>query len=501
MVRAVQRAVLAALVFAHLQAGARAQESAVANLFLHPERVELATGGYVTADRGMLLVPIVRDDPSSKTIGVEVWRFRAAEGADPDTPPIVRLYGGPGWPGLDLSDRGRYEAEILPLTRVSDLILVGQRGIGTSKPDTLCVGPPEVPRGGRTREGERAALLEACAACRAHWEAEGYDLRGLNVIEAAHDVADVARLLGYEKVTLWGGSFGSHWGMAVMRYHPEVVARAVLTGLEGPDHTYDMPSGVLEALEQIASAAESSRELAMLVPDGGLIEAFKTVIARVDEDPVEVELPDPRSGRRETVRFDAERVRELALGYTSRVSSRRGVPTWPADILALFAGDFSRAARVSLDQRNEGLPTASFFMLDCGSGISQGRLAELSADPAAAVVGDLGRWYQSACSVWDSDLGDEFRAGAPTGIPTVIVHGTWDVNTPFRNALELLDYFLDHRFVIVDGGSHGALDEAMDHSPAFRAALMRFVVSGDMEGIPDVVEMPPIAWASPHSAR
>lgn len=50
------------------------------------------------------------------------------------------------------------------------------------------------------------------------------------------------------------GSFGSHWGMAVMRYHPEVGARAVLTGMEGPDHTYDSPGGVLASLERMAAS-------------------------------------------------------------------------------------------------------------------------------------------------------------------------------------------------------------------------------------------------------
>jgi len=451
----------------------------------------LRDGGHVVVERGNLSVPIVRANPESKRITIDVWRFPAVEGADPDTPPIFQLNGGPGWPGLELG-LGDYEDDILPLIQHQDLVIVGQRGIGSSKPDTACPPIPAPPAGEtRTPEQEDQALVAACKACRAHWEAEGYDLRGLNVIEAAGDVDDIREWLGYDQITLWGGSFGSHWSMAVMRYHPEAVARAVLTGMEGPDHTYDMPSGVLASLERLAAEAELSSTLIPHIPEGGLIEAFKTVIERVEAEPVVVEVDG------ETVRFDADDVRSLALGYTARVSSRSGAPTWPADILALYAGDFERAAR-SRSGGTSNLPTASFFMLDCGSGITPERLEKLHADPAARVVGDLGHWYETACSAWDSDLGDDFRAGFTTDIPTVIVHGTWDTSTPFDNAIELLPSFEDLHFVIVEGGSHGALGEAMRFSAEFRAAVMKFVATGIPDDLPEEVVMPPVAFAPPY---
>ena len=234
------------------------------------------------------------------------------------------------------------------------------------------------------------------------------------MIEAAGDLNDVRRLLGYEEITLWGGSFGSHWGMTTMRYFPDVVARAVLTGMEGPDHTYDMPSGVLASLERVAGEAELSEVLLPHIPEGGLIEAFKAVIADVEEEPVEVEVAHPRTGRMELVRFEADDVRDLALGYTARVNSRQTVAGWPADLLALFQGNFEDAARARLqngDGRRTDLPTASYFMLDCGSGISRERLKELQDDPAAQVVGDLGWWYETTCPAWGGRRGR--RPSAP----------------------------------------------------------------------------------------
>ena len=338
-------------------------------------------------------------------------------------------------------------------------------------------------------------MRRACTKCREYWEAQGCDLRGFNVIEAAADVDEIRRHLGYDEITTWGGSFGSHWGMAVMRYHPEGVARAVLTGMEGPDHTYDMPSGVLGALERMAAEAEASSILADDLPEDGLIQALRDVIADVEEEPIEIEFGS------ELIEIGPEDLRDLALGYTNRAGSRGGIRTWPADVIALYRGDFERVARALRQRRNDdsnGLPTASFFMLDCGSGISPEREAQLNSDPATAVVGNLGRFYQVACKSWDADLGGEFRAGFATDIPTVIVHGTWDISTPFENALELLPYFNDGHFIVVEGGTHGALGEAMRQSEAFKAALMRFATTGDRSELPTELSLPPNEWAPAH---
>ena len=478
--------------------GVHRDDESPARLSMEPVQVPLSGGGSVTAERGKLRVPIVRADPQSKEIAVDVWRFHRVEGADPGTPPVFRLYGGPGWPGMEPEDVN-YEQDLLPMLEVSDLVIVGQRGIGTSTPDTDC-SPFALDADGEPSREEQAELLQrGCRDCREHWESQGYDLTGFNVIEAASDVNDVRRLLGYEQITLWGGSFGSHWGMTILRYHPEAVARAVLTGMEGPDHTYDMPTGILNALERIAFEAELSSELLDHIPEDGLIEALRAVIEDVEAEPIELEVAHPATGAETTVRLEANDLRDMALGYTQRASSRSGAAFWPADVIALHQGDFVGAARSKLQRGggSSGLPTASFFMLDCGSGISPARLEELRNDPAAEVVGELGWFYETACAAWDADLGDDFRADFVTDIPTVVVHGTWDMSTPFENALELVPCFEQLSFVVVEGGSHGALGEAMRHSQEFRAALMEFLATGETSGLPGEIHLPPVIWKRP----
>ena len=469
-------------------------DESLARLEMKPVEVELRDGGTLTVFRGDLKVPIVRANPESKEITVDVWRFPALEGADPDAPPIFKLHGGPGWPGMEMVP-GAYERAVMPTTKYADLVVVGQRGIGSSKPNTTCA---PIPATGKlkalTQEESDAALVKGCKSCREHWEEQGYDITGLNVVEAAADVDDIRRLLGYDKIVLWGGSFGSHWSMAVMRYFPDGVARAALHGIEGPDHTYDSPSGVLGALERLAAEADISPQFEGRVPPGGLMEAFKTVIEFAEMEPIEVEVDG------ETVKIDADDLRSACKGYTNSTSSRRGARSWAADMLALYEGKFERAARAKMgDSRGvRGLPTASFFMLDCGSGISPERLETLKNDPAVAVVGDQTKWYQTACSAWNSDLGESFRAGFTTEIPTLMVQGSWDTSTPMENAVEILPFFENLHFVLVDGGSHGAMSEAMDYSEEFHDAVMAFFTKGDMSGLPLDVRMPPLDWTPPY---
>lgn len=468
-------------------------------LYLYSERIPLQDGSFAAADRGQLFVPLKRSDARSALISIEIYRFKAASKIK--STPIFLLHGGPSFQGLagPLAEPGFYERSIRPYLEAGDLVVVGQRGIGSSKPNTIIEAPRRFPPDQEVTEPQAAeALQEACARGKAYWESQGLDLTGLTVVEAAADVDDVRKALGYDKITLWGGSFGSHWGMAVMRYYPQIVERAVLRGMEGPDHTYDMPSHVLHALQRIAEAADRSPRLKGLIPEEGLLAAFRTVIARAQANPIRTTVADPETGKDQAALFAARDIREMALGYTATVSSRQGMRSWPADILALYWGDFSRAAKVSLMRRQaRAWRTASFFMLDCASGITPEREAQIRQDPAVDVLGPIGWDYQVGCPVWNIDLGNEFRKNFETGIPTLIVQGTWDVSTPMENALELAPFFKNSKLVLVHGGSHGALQDAMDFSADFRAAVMKFTLSGDMSDLPGEVTLPPIEWEIP----
>jgi pimeloyl-ACP methyl ester carboxylesterase len=461
------------------------------SMFLYPERVPLQGGGFVEAERGFFFAPVNRSNPESGVLGIEVYRFKGSNQAEPSTPPIFFLHGGPSFQGLQdaLEVPGTFEDRWLPLTRVSDVVVVGQRGIGSSKPTTsieVSTTPQAVDQP-FDAEGAATAFREILAEQRAFWEASGLDLSGFTVLEMAEDVNDVRKALGYDRITLWGGSFGSHWGMTLMRAHPEIVERAILRGMEGPDHTYDHPGHLWNVYRRVAEEAEATPDLRDRVPEGGLVAAFEGMVARASAEPFTVPFSDPRTGERHDVLIDGSSMQMLARGFSS------GLEGWPADVIEMAEGDFSRAAEALFYRRGEGgreIRTASYFQLDCGSGITQSRLSEQISDPANQILFGMNWGYIEGCPAWESDLGDGFRENFDTDIPTVIVHGTWDTSTPYENALELVPHFKDSKFIPVIRGPHGSIQAAMAVSEAFRDGVLHFAATGDRGFLPDTVWMP-----------
>ena len=461
-------------------------------LFVHPERILLKEGGFFTAYRGQAFVPLNRSHGGSDVISIEFYRFPRSENADPNTPPLFLLNGGPGFKGLatDLARPGTFENRIKSFLDMTEVVVVGQRGIGSSKPDTV-IRQSAVPSSDDA--DELARFQGEMKKERDYWLGQGVDLSGFNVLEAATDVHDIAKGLGFDKIILSGGSFGSHWGMAIMRKHPNLVERAILHGMEGPDHTWDHPGWIWNVYKRVAEDAESSDRLKECIPEQGLIHAVETMLKNAEANPVVVTLNKGNSSER-TVEIDSAAMRSLARGYKNSLRS------WPADIIEMSRGNFENAARRVMTRsriRPSGLTTASFWMLDSGSGITARRRAVFESDPAMKIIGSTFDYYAKGSPVWETDLGDDFRQNFETGIPTVIVHGTWDTSTPYENAVELAPFFKNSKFITVKRGSHGAFSEAMNADKNFRNAIRKFTVSGDMSGLPDQIELPLPRWSQP----
>jgi pimeloyl-ACP methyl ester carboxylesterase len=480
---------------------AAAPAPAAGTMFIYPERVALREGGFATVERGTLFVPLNRSAAGSDVIGIEVYRFSASDRAEPGTPPIFFLPGGPSFGGLERELEGTFEDRWLPLTDVSDVVVVGQRGIGSSKPTTTIETTSRPASAEQPYDAEAATdeYRRTLAGEKAFWEETGLDLSGFTILEAVEDVNDVRTALGYDKIIIWGGSFGSHWGMNVMRPHPEIVERAILRGMEGPDHTYDHPGHLWNVYERVAEEAEAAPELQGMIPEGGLIAAIEAIVERATNEPFTVTVIDPEDSSQHEVLFDGESVKRVSRGYWGRAWE-----AWPADVITMARGDFTGAAnklyRQSMD-RERNFNTASFFVLDCGSGITPERLADYDVDPAMSLLARMNWTYVAGCSVWDIDLGDDFRQNFETPIPTVIAHGTWDTSTPYENALELVPYFEDSKFIPVIRGPHGAIRAAMDSSEEFRLGILHFAATGDTSRLPDEVTMPPVRWLVPRPPR
>jgi pimeloyl-ACP methyl ester carboxylesterase len=265
-----------------------------------------------------------------------------------------------------------------------------------------------------------------------------------------------------------------------MRQFPKAVDRVVLYGVEGPDHTWDDPAGMLATLQRLSDEAEQSPALAGRIPEGGLLMALGRVLARLEAAPQTVTVA------KGTVVVNADLVRRIAR----RGAGRREKPNlWPEMILALDRGDYTIAANAALENREVRLAPPMHYSMDCASGISDTRRKRYRTDAASSLLGDINFEYESLCNLWPSeDLGRTFRRNVVSSIPTVIFHGTMDMSTPVENAREVAASLRNGQLVEVIGGNHGAIYNLYERWPPMRRMLGEFLSGKNVEFPATVVD-------------
>jgi len=496
--RSLQRFVcaLAALTVQAWSAPAWAQPLVSNRIVTEQGTVKLPTGETVSYEIGTLYAPENRNKPDSRRIGIGFARIKAPHPTG--APPIFWLPGGPGLSVLgsfnDASEaaRGRLRSW-LTFGAVSDLVVIEQRGY-TSRGEMLVETADAAPLDRPASVQADARAMQALAR-RAVAHNSDKDLSGYTIQAFADDVDDLRRALGYDKISLFGGSFGSQWSLAVMRFHPETVARAVLSSVEPLNNGFDMPSHVFAAVQRIAFDADRDPGLAPWLPQGGMMEAIRTLRRRFAAGPIRVTVPDD-TGKPHTVVLGAEDLQLALLAHTDEAEH------WPAFILSLYHGHYDEWARQTLEERRANPVKLIGPLADSSLGVTVEREYLMRNDPAADW---LGAWNFEAnlvsAPLWPTpNMGDAIRLPRVTPIPIVFVHGDWDTSTPIENTLGLLPYFPNGHAILVHRGGHDGAFYQLRESPAAKQAIYDFLRTGQTSGLPTEVTLATPRFETPNFA-
>lgn len=255
------------------------------------------TCGYITVPESRN--PALADDTNAIRIAVAL-AHSFSENPLPD--PVIYLDGGPG--GYTLANAGDNAlVSFEPFLQNRDLILFDQRGVGFSIPNLDC---PAIEGLGYylldkalSYEDELKLMNSAYFTCRDSLIASGANLNAYTVSENAADVRDIITALGYEQVNLFGISYGTRLGLAVMRDHPDMVRSAVLDAVYPPkvDSKAEHPSNRLRAFDELFAACEADSACNTTYPD--LKDVFYETVDRLNESPEMVRFFDPYYIRRE----------------------------------------------------------------------------------------------------------------------------------------------------------------------------------------------------------
>jgi len=482
------RACAAALVLLLALAPSDTRADGPGKIRWEPYEYETRTGDLVTdGELGRLTVPERHASPDGNTIDLAFIRFRST--AEHPGPPVIWLAGGPSDYGSD-DIEGPYLRLVREFQRVGDVIALDQRGTGLTRPLLECPGTETVLPLDRPydRDLAMAEYLRLSRECAAYFASQGIDLSAYNTRESAHDVDFLRRALGVPEVHLYGGSYGSHLAFAVLRYHPEAVARVVVSGIEGPDQTWKLPSHIDRFFEEVFAWAGKD-EVARTFPDLGMM--VRAVRKRLEDAPVTVELPGEDDAPSEAITFG---VFDLQLALRAFLGSPRNISQLPSIFSDLYDGDYVAVARYLRRLRSVGVASAMYYCMDCASGASPERLERIAAEAPGSIIGTVNFPFPAVCEGWpNAELGDAFRSPLRVDRPTLFLSGSLDGHTPPSNAAEVAAGFSRATFVLVEGASHQSTE--LD-PPELTRRLADFLLG---EATTDTTFVVPFTFATPEN--
>ena len=452
-------------------------EFATTDFYLRPSKTR--------AEEGRLLVPEGRRQPNERTLELRFVRF-VAERPGPGAP-IVYLAGGPGASGIYSASGDRHEL-FMKLRGVADVIALDQRGAGLSAPSPSCPGSWSYPLDRPHDDSVMAAVLAPyLRTCAAYW-ADSLDVTALNTVESADDLEDLRVALGTPRLRLLAISYGTHLAMGYMRRYPDRVERAVLAGVEGPDHTWKLPANIEMALRRVDSAIAADPRAHRAVPD--FLGSLRATLARLDANPVTLDVEHPRTGERHRVTVGGNDLRRAVLNL---MAERERLERILERLVPVFAGDYTALAQRAALTRLANEERVMTLSMDCASGATPARLALISRQASETILGDVANAdLRARCATWPHhDLGDSFRSPLTSSTPVLFISGTLDPRTPPANAEEVGRGFRAGRHLVIDGAAHD--DDLLLSSHRIAELMLRFLGGQDVRS--ERITLPPLRFS------
>jgi len=395
---------------------------------------------------------------------------------DPAPDPIFGFAGGPGDAASGAAGGWAQDKEI---RAHRDIVLVDQRGTGASH-RLDC----KVPKDPADVQALFEPSLPAAEVRRCRGELEpGADLTQYTTSIAADDLDEVRAWLGYDKVNLQGGSYGTRAAQVYLRRHGDHVRSAILLGVAGMDqylpmfHARDGKAAVDRLFATCAKdpacgsafpelAAEHERVLAGLDRERG----HATVESPVDHHPVPVTIP--RDIFAEQIRFTL---------YSAGPSAAT-----PYVIHRAAQGDFEPFAQLAMlwePSLRAILAYGMHLSVTCAEDVPFMSQAQIDAVIAGTYLrGFRANQQVAACREWPrGQIPADFHEPVTSDVPVLLISGPYDPVTPPRWAEEVVKHLARGLHVVIPDGHHGP--GGLSNQACFSGMSAKFIERGTAEGL------------------
>lgn len=406
----------------------------------------------VQAQCSRMSVPENRDDPASPRIELKIARV-AALNRRKLASPLFLLAGGPGQSAIAM-----YVSVAPAFARINrnhDIVLLDQRGTGSSSP-MQCIFPQDWSDQANTPAAIRAATTDCLRTL-------GNRVRFYTTAAAVQDLEEARRALDYERIDLYGASYGTRVAQEYMRGYGAHVEAVVLDGVTDPQRPIgpDTPLDGERALQAIIARCAGNVDCARAYPQ--LAREWSALKLRFGSTQVPIELSDPSNASRMPLTFNRS-----VLGAALRLLSYSGTQASMLPLLIHRAsqGDLAPlAAQAVMTARQVGDQLAIGMQNTVVCSEDWPLIQTMHLDRGA-----LAKTYQGTdqldglkeiCSLWPrGPVSATLHAHLRSDVPTLLLSGEADPVTPPDAALRAARGLTRHRHLILPGEGHGQLATA-----------------------------------------
>ena len=373
-----------------------------------------------------------------------------ATSAQREPDPLFYFAGGPGSSATE--DSPGIAQLFAKIREHRDLVFVDQRGTGGSNPlncDFFDANDLQSYFG-------YFFPLEDIRKCRTQLEPKA-DLKLYTTTIAMDDIDDARAALGYDRINLFGGSYGTRAALTYLKRHPQHVRTATLHGVSPTNQLMprDFPRDTERALQGVLSECVADQQCNSAFPN--VKAEAQAVLAQLVKSPVEVEIQKPRSTERVKVKLSRDLAAE-AIRYMlySPVPASRV----PLMIHLASQGNFAPLARAAYEYRVNLVATGSngmYLSVTCAEDFPWIKPGEGERIAANTFLGDYRlRQQREACELWPrATIERDYAQPVRSDVPVLIVTGEWDPVTPPSNGDAVAKTLKNSLHIVVPHGAHG----------------------------------------------
>ena len=394
---------------------------------------------------------------------------------EPD--PLFLLAGGPGQGARSMAPLA--DRFFRKVRRHRDIVLVDLRGTGASHPLSCDMPSDEI---AALELDDVGAVARRCAA------ALDADPRFYTHRESLADLDEIRQAMGYDRVNIWGGSWGTRAALLYALRYPQAVRTVTVDG------AVPLTLGFPRTASATAQAA-LDRLIETCVKDEACRAEYPDPRAELDAmerrfvGVVSITILHPRTHQPVTVTVTRGIVFDIIRGalYVPRDAAAvlQQIRAAAAGDFAPLAAQYVRTASVTTDDMTPG---ATFAVL-CSEDLPALANADFRRDAEGSRFGTAyADIWRERCQAWPKGARIDEAPDAISQVPALILSGAHDPVTPPSTGALMQRHFARNRHVIVPAAAHNA-----SFTGCVPDLIARFIDRGDADGL-DIACAAQTAW-------